>query len=61
MKTYNVGFWYTEYGSQNVEANSEEEAERILKTKLGNEGLSQSFDYDVNDRDYGTQDGEELK
>lgn len=59
-KVYRVGFSYTVYGTaMHVEADSKEEAERWLFDELEQNGLDE-FEYEVNDREYGTQDGREV-
>lgn len=59
IKTYRVGFWYTVYGTAtHIEAESKEEAEKWLFDELEQNGLDE-FEYRMNDREYGTQDGEE--
>jgi hypothetical protein len=57
MKKYNVGFWYTVYGSMKMEADSPEEAEEKVEETLSSNGLDE-LDYRENDRDYGAQDAE---
>jgi hypothetical protein len=57
-KTFNVGFWYTEYGNVEVKADSEEQAEEIVNAKLSFNGLKSLGEYNCNDRDYDSQDAE---
>ena len=59
-KQYRVGFWYTEYGTMVVEADSPEEAEKWVYDELQQNGLDETT-YKCNDRDYGTADVEEDK
>ena len=56
-KEYRVGFWYTEYGSAYVVAESAEQAEQWLYDELSQNGLD-DIEYKCNDRDYGAQDAE---
>lgn len=58
MKIYSVGFWYTEYGTAFIRADSVEDAENKVYKKLQKNGLSELI-YKTNDREYGSQDGEE--
>lgn len=60
MKTYKVGFWYTEYGTTIVEARNAKEAEDTLKKWLDESSL-ENLKYNCTDRDIGTQDAEEVK
>lgn len=66
-KKYKVGFWYTEYGTVIVEAETPEEAEQKVQNTLEEFGADELKDYRVyesckiNDRDYGSQDAEEVK
>ena len=60
-KTYTVGFWYTVYGTAtHIEADNKEAAEQWLFDELEQNGLDE-FEHKMNDRDYGTQDAEEVK
>jgi hypothetical protein len=61
MKTFTVGFSYTVYGTaMHIEAETKEEAEKWLFDELEQNGLDE-FEHKVNDRDYHTQDAEEVK
>lgn len=60
MKTFRVGFYYTEYGSAYVEAQTAEQAEQKLQDELGENGID-NIEYTFNDRDYMAQDAEEAK
>lgn len=60
MKKYKVGFWYTVYGSTEVEAVNYVEAEEKVREALQNEGIEE-LEYRQNDRDYGAQDAEEIE
>ena len=55
---YQVGFWYTVYGSTRVRADKGEEAEQKVKEILSYSGLDE-IEYETNDRDYGAQDAGE--
>lgn len=60
MKQFTVGFWYTQYGTAlNIEAETKEEAEQWLFDELQQNGIDE-FEYKINDRDYGTNNAEEL-
>ena len=39
LKTFRVGFWYTEGGYINVEAESAKEAEEAVEERMNEEGL----------------------
>lgn len=56
---YNVNFWYTEFGQTQIEADTPEQAEQILYNRLADYGL-EDLEYRCNDRDYGTQDAEDV-
>lgn len=60
-KIYTVSFSYTVYGTaQHIEADSEAEAEKWLYDELSQNGTDE-FEFKMNDRDYNTQDAEEIK
>ncbi len=68
MKTFTVGFSYTVYGTAtNIEASTKEEAERWLFDELEQNGIGEfedenaQFEARINDREYNTQDAEEVK
>lgn len=68
MKTFTVGFSYTVYGTaKHIEANTKEEAEQWLFDELEQNGIGEfedqnaQFEARVNDREYHTQDAEEIK
>lgn len=60
VKSYKVGFWYTEYGTATVEAQSEDEAREIVQEELSDNGLDQ-LNYKQNDREYNAEDVEEIE
>lgn len=67
MAIFKVGFSYTVYGTaQYVEADSKEQAEKWLFDELGLNGIGEfedenaQFEARVNDREYHTQDAEEV-
>jgi hypothetical protein len=60
VKEFLVGFWYTEYGSKVVKAETPEIAEQIVHDMLAEYGTEAMGDYNCNDRDYGAQDAEEI-
>ena len=67
MAIYKVGFSYTVYGTaQHIEADSKEEAEAWLFDELEQNGIGEfedenaEFEARVNDREYHTQDAEEV-
>jgi|TARA_Y100000310_G_scaffold282497_1_gene303784 hypothetical protein len=53
MATYQIGFWYVEYGKTSVEAKSKKEAQEKVQEHLSNEGL-ENLEYETTDRDFGT-------
>ena len=57
MNTYKVGFWYTQYGVMEMEANSPEEAEQKVKETLQTNGL-EDVKFEGTDLDVGAQDAE---
>ena len=57
MKTYRVGFWYTESGVTSVQANSAKEAEQRLYKELEDNGID-VIEYSIKDREYGTASAE---
>lgn len=57
MNKYRVGFWYTQYGVMEMEANSPEEAEEKVKETLATNGL-EDIDFQGTDLDIGAQDAE---
>jgi len=59
MKKYQVGFWYTEYGTAFIEAKSKKEAEAKVYDTLQDDG-TEELKWRCNDRDYGTCDAEEV-
>lgn len=59
MKKFKVPFWYTEYGTMIVEAESAKEAEEKMVETLDSNGL-EDLDYKCHDRDYGTSFCEEV-
>ena len=59
LKTFRVGFWYTEGGYINVEAKNEKEAEEIVEARLndgGIDGMEDSKSYECTNRDWQTCD-----
>ena len=58
-KKFKVGFYYTEYGTSIVKANNKLDAESKLYKRLSDNGLD-NLVYDCNDREYDTQDAEEV-
>jgi len=52
MEKIKVNFWYTVYGLTMVEADDQEQAEKKLQQKLGEEGL-EGLDFNQFERDYG--------
>ena len=51
MNTYQVGFYYTEYGKKIVKAESEKKAMEMVVAKLSEHGL-EGIEYDSSDREY---------
>lgn len=51
MKQYKVDFYYAEYGTMEVEADSPEQAQQWVFEELDGNGPDET-DYEVNDRDY---------
>lgn len=63
MKKYKVGFYYEEVGYLFVTAKSKQEAKNKASEQLGEKGLDDlKFlqDYEVNDRNYGTNEVEAI-
>jgi len=65
MKKYKVDFWYTEYGTAYIDAESKEDAESKVYKHLEEFGLEVNQDFEdlqrkTNDRDYGSQDAEQI-
>ena len=59
MKKFKVGFSYEESGQCVVEAETIEEAEHILVSRLAAEGVA-DLKFDCMNRDYGTHGGDEI-
>lgn len=59
-KHYEVGFWYTEYGTAKITADNPEQAEEIAEARLSYYGIKGLKAIRINDREYGTQDAELL-
>ena len=53
-KQYKVGFYYDDRGYTLVKADSEEEAEEMVRQELEADGLDR-IEYKTTNRDYGTQ------
>lgn len=59
-KVFKVAFSYTVYGTAlHVEADTKEEAEKWLFDEINLSGIAE-FEHNINDRDYNTQDAEEV-
>lgn len=60
MKKYKVSFWYTVYGTVEMEAKSEKEAEKKVEETLKTNGL-EDLSYKQHDLEVGAQDAELVK
>jgi hypothetical protein len=59
MKTYKVPFSYTVYGATTIEAETPEQAEKLIYTELADNGIDE-LEYTENDREYLTNVAEEV-
>lgn len=57
MKKYKVSFWYTVYGTVEMEAKSKKEAEEKVEETLESNGL-EDLAYEQHDFEAGAQDAE---
>lgn len=61
MKKFLVPYTYSEYGNIMIEAGSVEEAEKKAYELIADKGIEGVENRDCKDREYDTQDAEEIK